>query len=356
MPDMKLSVIVPVYNELEQLPIFMEMLSAQESVDLELVISDGGSDDGSQELVERLASDYRWPIRLVRSVKGRGRQLNAGASAAKADNLLFLHVDSVFFEVYTLRRALDALDLAINAGGDYRVAGHFALKFSRTDSSSEFGYYFWECKARLNRPECTHGDQGFLLRKPFYEEAGPFDVDAPIAEDTRFAERIRQLGQWFLLPDQIWTSARRFEVEGLQERQTLNALIMNFSAIGWQSFFAEASHVYRAQSESARLDLNPFFNLIDRLNRQAPYLTTLSTWYRTGVYVRPNAWQLAFLQDVKRNFKRQVPAGEIDLKCLELHDLWFDRVTDNIFGRTIAMIGTWLWYRMTVIRYRRRIE
>ncbi|NIQ98010.1 MAG: glycosyl transferase, partial [Desulfuromonadales bacterium] len=184
---------------------------------------------------------------------GRARQLNAGALKASAENLLFLHVDSVFPDPKTLARALEELDRSIAVAGTDAVAGHFRLKFSRTDESSSFGYYFWEVKARLDRSECTHGDQGCLLRKSFFAAVGPFAADLPIAEDTRLAERIRDVGRWILLSPEIWTSARRFEVEGLRERQTLNALIMNFAAIDWADFFAAAKSVYRSQAAADKL-------------------------------------------------------------------------------------------------------
>jgi hypothetical protein len=129
---------------------------------------------------------------------------------------------------------------------------------------------------------------------------------------------------------------------------------MNFAAIGWDVFFEQARTVYRHQSASEKLDMMVFFNLIDRLNRQASSRQRLMTWYRTGVYVRPNAWQLAFLQDIKRNHARGVDVDVICTKNLDFHDKWFDRLTDNLVGNLIAMVGTWIWYRLTVCCFRNR--
>jgi len=349
---MKLSVIVPVLNEIDQLPAFLRMLAGQQGLEFELIIVDGGSSDGSTSFVSENSAEYPGPLCLVESAPGRGRQLNTGAARAASDLLLFLHIDTVFNDALTLARAVDEYRTVIDNSPDRCVAAHFRLQFQRANQESAFGYYFWEAKARLDRPECTHGDQGFLMTRELFDKVGPFDVDVPIAEDTRLAERVRALGAWHLLSSSLCTSARRFENEGLQQRQTLNALIMNFAAIGWNDFFSQARDVYRQQSETGGLDLVPFFALIDRLNRQSSLLQRLTRWYRTGIYVRPNAWQLAFLKDIKRNFRNAVPVDDITLPALEFHDRWFELLTDNLFGRLVAMGGTWIWYRLTVWRYR----
>ena len=137
---MKLSIIVPVYNEIDQLPQFLQMLSAQESIDPEVILVDGGSEDGTVELIRKLSDSYRWPIRLVQADKGRARQLNAGLEQAICETLLFLHVDSTFYDVQALASGVEALAMKIADVGHDRVAGHFRFKFTRTDDNSDFGY------------------------------------------------------------------------------------------------------------------------------------------------------------------------------------------------------------------------
>lgn len=89
----------------------------------------------------------------------------------------------------------------------------------------------------------------------------------PLLEDTRVAEKIRQAGAWILLPAEIRTSARRFEIEGLYERQLLSALLMNVAAIGWEAFFGAAPGIYRRQDRTQRLQLLPFLAKIVVQNR-----------------------------------------------------------------------------------------
>lgn len=345
----ELSVIVPVLNEAETLPALFATLSRQEQVAFEVVLADGGSTDGTAERAAALAAESPFPCRVIRSGKGRGRQLNAGARAATAETLLFLHADSGFPDPLALRKGLDALTATIGRRGDERVAGHYALRFDVLAGRYGFGYYFYECKARLDRPECTHGDQGFLLRRSFFAGIGPFEEAFPLMEDTRLAETVRREGEWLLLPAEVVTSARRFETEGLCERQLLNALLMNFAAIGWDDFFRQASGIYRRQDLAGRLRLLPFLRAVRELLRQLPRRRRLALWYRTGGYVRRHAWQLAFALDVRRNFRRGLPAGKGGTPLLERFDRWYGPLTDHPPGRLAAAGLVWLWFHGTFL-------
>lgn len=345
----RLSVIVPVLNETPLLPALFSTLADQRDVSLEIVISDGGSTDGTRELARQLAEEHRLTATVVSGGKGRGRQMNAGASVSRGYLLLFLHADSSFADNFALRRGIDALDAAIAANGSERVAGHFALRFARSDSTPSLGFYYYECKARLDLRECTHGDQGFLLRRRFFNEVGPFDESLPMVAETRLAEAIRLKGNWLLLPAEIWTSARRLETEGLWERQTLNAILMNFAAMGWEPFFRELPQLYRTQDRARRLQLFPLFREINRLINSLPLQERFSLWQNTGAYVRRNAWQLAFYLDVRRNFRHGLQAGEGSTPLLAYYDRCLNRLTDHPPGRLAAACLTWLWFHLTCI-------
>jgi rSAM/selenodomain-associated transferase 2 len=347
---LELSVIIPVLNEAESLPALFAMLTRQAGMAMEVILCDGGSTDDTVDQALKLFSRMPFPCRLVETASGRGRQLNAGARLATAETLLFLHADSDFPDPLALRKGLEAL----RECGRERVAGHYALRFALPVERYEFGYYFYECKARLDRQECTHGDQGFMLRRSFFAEIGPFDETFPLLEDNRLAEAARRGGEWLLLPAEIVTSARRFEVEGLAERQTLNALIMNFAAIGWDDFFRVASVLYCRQDLACRLRLRPFFRAIRKLLRQLPWRQRFALWYRTGVYVRPNAWQLAFALDTRRNFRRGLPAGEGSTPLLDWFDRWYGPLTDHPPGRLAAAVLVWLWFHLTLQWFRFR--
>jgi rSAM/selenodomain-associated transferase 2 len=345
----ELSVIVPVLNEATLLPALFRTLACQERTSLELTVSDGGSTDGTVELARHLGNEAPFPVTVITGGCGRGRQLNGGAAASRSATLLFLHADSRFADPLALATALDLLTESMALKGHELIAGRFPLRFDRRDMSPTLAFYYYECKARLDRRECTHGDQGFMLRRTFFEEAGPFDESLPMLAETRFAETVRRKGEWLLFPAEIFTSARRFEAEGLYARQALNAIIMNFAALEWETFFRELPSIYAGHYQSGRIALAPMLRAISRLIGALPPRRRLHLWYATGAYVRSHAWQIPFFLDTRRNFRRSLPAGEGKTPLLDLHDRYLYRLTDHLPGRLAAAFLTWLWFRLTFL-------
>ncbi len=339
-----LSLIVPILNERSQLPGFFADLGRQQNVKLELVICDGGSSDGSWEWLQEQQPDWV-DFKLLQGPAGRGRQLNCATEIATGDWLLFLHVDSRFSDRLALRKGLNFLLW----GGTNHVAGHFALKFRREIDSPSAGYYFYEWKARSGRPETIHGDQGFLLPRQLQQQVGPFCEALPAMEDTDFAERLRQAGQWQLLPAEISTSARRFETEGLWQRQLLGSLIMCFRTIGWNSFFTEAPDIYRQQQQSEKLHLLPFFQLIRRMFGELTIRERWKIWWLAGGYIRSHGWQLFFAVDARRSFRQRLTVGTGRTLWLNFFEPVYDFLTDNLFGRFSATVLLRSWFELMLL-------
>lgn len=344
-----LSIIVPVYNEAGAIDGLFHTLGSQSGVIFELIICDGGSSDTTVPRTWSLVEDATFPVSVVHCERGRGRQLNAGAAASRGETLLFLHADSRFTDPGALSTGLSFLQERIEENGSDRVAGRFALNFIRQNPSPCYGYYYYESKARLSRRHCIHGDQGFLLRRSFFLQAGPFPEALPFLEDTILAETIAHKDEWLLLPATIHTSARRFETEGLSARQTLNAIILNFSAIGREDFLFDIPHIYSNQSSTARLRLAPFFRAFHQRISALPWREKRQLWFSTGVYVRDNAWQLALALDIHRNFRRGLPADQGTHPFLHFYDRYLDRLTNHLPGRLLATLLVSLWFQLSCL-------
>jgi len=337
----ELSVIVPVFNEQGYLAPFLRAVCRQREVCLELIISDGASTDDSIGVARRFGERAPFPVRVIGGAKGRAGQMNRGAGVARASTLLFLHIDSGFSDPLALRKGLDALKCGAREGA--KVAGRFALAF-QFEGEAPLPYRFYGAKATLDRTGCTHGDQGFMIGRDFFGEVGPYDTTLPLMEDTFLAERVRQAGRWLLLPARINTSPRRFQTEGLLPRQTLNAILMNLAAIGQLSLIQSLKKSYQSQDAAQRLRLQPFLAPLKEAMAALPRAQRRRLWYRTGAYVRSNAWQIPFFLDLLAGGVTEGKGG----RFLALHDRLLGRLIDNSVGNWGAAALVWIWFRLTL--------
>lgn len=85
---MKVSAIIPAFNEAERIAAVLDPLISSPAV-AEVIVVDDGSTDATAEAVERFA------VRLVRLPENRGKAaaMAAGVEAAHGDTLLFLDAD-----------------------------------------------------------------------------------------------------------------------------------------------------------------------------------------------------------------------------------------------------------------------
>jgi len=307
----ELSVIIPTLNEEVLIGGLLRSLVCQEGAELEVLVCDGGSTDATVESALAAAAELSLPLRVITCEKGRGRQMNAGARAARGEYLLFIHADSRFPDRAAFCSALNALKRAIREQGSHHFAARFGLRFLRSAATPSFFFYSLECKARLDRDGCTHGDQGFLLGREFFMEAGPFNETCTVLEDTRFAESVRRRGRWLLVEPEIFTSARRFETEGAKKRHFLNAVILTLDAVGRDDMIRQLPGIYAAQKEAGQLRLLPFLRHVSDSLAVLPWRERILFWQGVGGYLVRNAWQPAFALDVSRGYRKGLPSGRV---------------------------------------------
>ncbi len=187
---MKLSVVVPTLNEEASLGSLLDRLRRAPGVH-EVVVSDGGSTDGTADLV-------RPPHRLVRGEPGRGQQLRTGAAAATGDALLFLHAD-----VLPPVDVADQISVALGSGS---VGGNFRLRYPDGGPLGRWLEWLAPVYRRLIR---YYGDSGIFVRRDVYDACGGFP-HVPIMEDVIFVRRMESAGRTAYLPGPMVSASRRW--------------------------------------------------------------------------------------------------------------------------------------------------
>jgi glycosyltransferase involved in cell wall biosynthesis len=175
---MKLSVIIPVLNERASLPTTIAALRACRGI-AEIIVADGASTDGTVEWLQTQPD-----IVLVRSIRGKGPQMNIGAAAAfdvsdvsniSDIGLLFLHADSLISQ-----RAIDALHAAL---ADQQLAGGaFYVRFAEARPRS-LRLVAWGINVRARFRNSATGDQGIFVRKSVFNSIGGAP-EWPLFEDV----------------------------------------------------------------------------------------------------------------------------------------------------------------------------
>ncbi|MGD8703439.1 MAG: TIGR04283 family arsenosugar biosynthesis glycosyltransferase [Desulfosarcina sp.] len=332
-PD--LSIVIPALNEQDYLPALLADLNAQENVHLEVIIADGGSTD------ETLARCRSFNPVIVKAPRGRAKQLNAGYRRSTGSNLLFLHADSRITDTRLLHNALSHWQQILVKSDRDAVAGHFPLKFIRTQKGNNLSFRYTEGKTYFNRTNTTNGDQGFLLKRSFFETLGKFDESQPILEDQKLAETIRRRGHWITLPGVLYTSGRRFEMQGYHRLLILMSLLMAFYNTGRVEFFERAGGIYPSHDETGHLLLKPYFlAAIKMFVYDLGWWKSVCAWFSIGRYIRQNSWQMFYFFDVLFRTSEIKPAYPF----LKFHDRYFGPLTDNPVCDTINTMISFVWF------------
>src|ERR1700747_2829491 len=89
LPTVKLSILMPVYNERTTLASAMkEVLNVDFPCEVELVVVDDGSTDGTRELYPSLADDPRVAVHMHERNRGKGAAIRTAATKATGDYVI----------------------------------------------------------------------------------------------------------------------------------------------------------------------------------------------------------------------------------------------------------------------------
>lgn len=189
-----LSVIVPVYNEEESLPGFLDNASHW-TCEHEIVFVDGGSTDASLDI---LAGHT-----VLMGAKGRGPQLRLGAEQSRGENLVFIHCDSL-----VPNESMLGIVRALDSGVRW---GCLTLRFTTKTFDRVIGH--WTANARVRWSSIPFGDQTIFVTRELYNEVGGMP-ELPIMEDYEFSRRCKNVVAPAQLRYKVYTSPRRFESGG----------------------------------------------------------------------------------------------------------------------------------------------
>ena len=200
-----ISIVIPVLNESENLPCLLDHLKDQigRVLAVELIIVDGGSSDDTLTLAQQFKDTNRLAVSLITSQRGRAKQMNAGAQAAKGEILYFLHADSF------PPKHFDVLIEKEVAKGN--PAGCFKMRFD----SKHWWLRFASWLTKFSWRACRGGDQSQFITRELFDEIGGFDESYIIYEDNILINELYARNSFVVIQQPIQSSARMYEKYGV---------------------------------------------------------------------------------------------------------------------------------------------
>ena len=188
-----ISVVIPTLNERESLKATIAAVTAVPEV-IEVLIADGGSDDGTVALGESLE------CRVLQTRAGRGTQMREAARHAKGDVIWLLHADTLVSP--TSGRAILATfrDSRIVGGGCWKTFDQMNFLMLGTRL---------RCLIRIFIAKRLLGDQAMFMKRSTLEAVGGVP-DLPLMEEFELCERLRRVGRLALADTTVVTSGRKF--------------------------------------------------------------------------------------------------------------------------------------------------
>lgn len=192
----RIAAIVPALDEARRIGATLDAIRLA-GID-EVVVADGGSLDATAAIARARGAT------VIDALRGRARQLNAGAAASRAPVLVFVHADALL--------PPDAAPwIADTLAAPGVVAGAFRT-YTLHDGDGPPGRLApWlrlaDVRARLGRT--PYGDQAIFLRRETFDALGGYP-DQPLMEDVELSRRLRARGAMPIVPRDVLVSGRRF--------------------------------------------------------------------------------------------------------------------------------------------------
>lgn len=198
------SIVTPSYNQAEFLERTIRSVLGQDYPNLEYIIIDGGSTDGSVEIIRKYESQLSFWI--SERDKGQTNAINKGFNRAKGEIFAWLNSDDIY-EPGAIRAAVEALISDPSLGFVYgdcnfidshdRVIGKFDAR--QTDLK------------KLMRGYVHIPQQAFFFRGELWKKVGPLDENIYFAMDYDLWLRLARIAPFRYLPGKVWADFRLHE-------------------------------------------------------------------------------------------------------------------------------------------------
>ena len=186
---MKISIITVSFNAESTIADTIQSIAGQTYRDIEHIVVDGGSVDGTVKIIKKLNDGIsHW---ISEPDQGIYDAMNKGIKIASGAIIGFLNADDVYFDT-------DVLDCVASAMGDPSIDACYSdLVYTEKNSLDQVVRYWKSCdfKKGLFKTGWVPPHPTFFARKSVYDRYGVYDLRYPLAADFELMARFLELYQ-----------------------------------------------------------------------------------------------------------------------------------------------------------------
>ena len=213
-----ITIIIAVFNGAKTLQQCIDSVIQQAYPNKQLIIIDGGSNDGTVELLE--ANNQSISYWISEPDAGIYNAWNKGLAIANGEWICFLGADDYFWDSSVLESMSSQL---LIAPSNIRVVyGQIMLLNSNGENMYAVGKPWLKVKKRFKQIMCIP-HPGLMHRSSLFEQHGQFDESFRIAGDYELLFRELQTGNAIFIPDLITIGMREGGVSS-DPNNTLKAM------------------------------------------------------------------------------------------------------------------------------------
>ena len=187
---MRVTLISTAFREARTIADFMESIAGQMRRPDEVIIADGGSDDGTVQIMETFRG--RLPLQIV-VIPGANRSVGRNAAIERASGEVIASADA---GCRLDERWLEAIVTPIEAGAD--AAGGYYKPDARTTLEQAVAFATMPARDEVDPETFLPSSRSIAFRKSAWDAAGRYPEHLSHNEDTAFAVTLRDASPNFV--------------------------------------------------------------------------------------------------------------------------------------------------------------
>ena len=224
---MKISIITVCFNQQKKISETIESVLSQNYKDIEYILIDGGSTDGSLEIINDYSSDM--DCLISEPDNGIYSAINKGLSKATGDIIGLLHAGDLFYDNNVISNVVSCFKQ-----GDFDlIYGHSVVysedrkKIIRKNVSPKY-------KDNLMKFGWFPSHQSIYLKSSVFDQCGNYNEDYKIAADYEFLLRVLLVHK--LKAKRLDMFLLKFHLGGVSSKNIMSVVESNYECfIAWKN-------------------------------------------------------------------------------------------------------------------------